>query len=200
MLLTLPPVGNKIVRSGKTCLAAAVVHGIIFAVLLRWLDISDGFQDGTTADQAAKVTIGLKAAPPAKVASPVASSKDYYTARCSASADDTKRLNHEYRRLSTELTSINKVGIDITQNARLPAQNAIYSIREQHMSNQNIQCPITKVIGSDGKDITNQSTVICFNNTARKGSVTIKDENLIEVQMSLFGKSFTADPKNCKLS
>ena len=48
MLLTLPPVGNKIVRSGKTCLAAAIVHGIIFALLLRWLKIREAFQGPVT--------------------------------------------------------------------------------------------------------------------------------------------------------
>ena len=44
MLLTLPPVGNKIVMSGKTCLAAAIVHGILFAILLPLLDVNEGFQ------------------------------------------------------------------------------------------------------------------------------------------------------------
>ena len=41
--MTRPPVGKKIFMSGKTCLVAAIVHGILFALILRWLKVSEGF-------------------------------------------------------------------------------------------------------------------------------------------------------------
>ena len=47
ILLTIPPVGNKVLMSGKTCFAAVVVHAILFAVILRWLNVSEGFQSNT---------------------------------------------------------------------------------------------------------------------------------------------------------
>jgi hypothetical protein len=47
ILLTIPPVGNKVLMSGKTCFAAVVVHAILFAVILRWLNVTEGFQFNT---------------------------------------------------------------------------------------------------------------------------------------------------------
>ena len=37
ILLTIPPVGKKIVNSGQTSLIAVVVHAVIFAVLLSYV-------------------------------------------------------------------------------------------------------------------------------------------------------------------
>ena len=37
ILLTLPPVGKKILMSGQTSLIAVVVHAVIFAILLRYI-------------------------------------------------------------------------------------------------------------------------------------------------------------------
>ena len=44
VLLTIPSVGKKFWMNGKTSLTAAIVHGILFAILLRWLDVDEGFQ------------------------------------------------------------------------------------------------------------------------------------------------------------
>lgn len=45
VLLTLPPVGPKILMSGKTSLIAVAVHAIVFYVLLSYLsDAYEGFK------------------------------------------------------------------------------------------------------------------------------------------------------------
>jgi len=44
ILLTLPPIGKKIFMSGKSNFVSACVHGIIFAILLHLLNITEGFR------------------------------------------------------------------------------------------------------------------------------------------------------------
>lgn len=50
VLLTLPPVGNKIFMSGKTSISAAAVHAVVFALLYAclkkcWKYTVEGFGD-----------------------------------------------------------------------------------------------------------------------------------------------------------
>ncbi len=47
VLLTLPPVGGKIFCSGKTSLAAVLVHAVVFYVVATYLlpGVFEGFED-----------------------------------------------------------------------------------------------------------------------------------------------------------
>lgn len=55
LLLTLPPVGKKWYRSGQTSVTAILVHAIVFAVLLKYIEYIpilnrlEGFQDTSIA-------------------------------------------------------------------------------------------------------------------------------------------------------
>ena len=53
VLITLPPVGNRVFMSGKTSVMAALVHTVVFVILIQGLKVSESFQrrvcpDGTT--------------------------------------------------------------------------------------------------------------------------------------------------------
>ena len=44
VLVTLPPVGRKMLMSGKTSLVAAAVHAVVFWLVLKYLSSCEGFQ------------------------------------------------------------------------------------------------------------------------------------------------------------
>ncbi len=59
ILLTIPPVGKKIWRSGETSIISALVHAIIFVGILYLLE-SNGFFEGFASKKKTKTS--LKAA------------------------------------------------------------------------------------------------------------------------------------------
>ena len=64
LLLTIPAVGKKVFMSGKTSIAAILVHAVLFYLLLTYhksipiLNMIEGFQGGQAPPQLTKVAIG----------------------------------------------------------------------------------------------------------------------------------------------
>ena len=62
ILLTIPPVGKKILMSGQTSIVAALVHAIIFGVILYLLESYGYMEDFATKKKKKVAKASLKAA------------------------------------------------------------------------------------------------------------------------------------------
>ena len=60
VLLTLPPVGNKVWMSGKMSVLSVCVHAVIFVLAMRFLNVNEGFQRRPPAAQRAAAAAALQ--------------------------------------------------------------------------------------------------------------------------------------------
>ena len=170
ILLTLPPAGKKIFMSGKTCLVAAIVHGILFALILRWLKVSEGFQPNQTRATAATNLSAAKAAVTAAEAdvasatnvlatrvAAVTAAQIYYDEVVAAEADGAA-AEAETARIAAEAAA-----------ARIAAGSAVP----------------TSVIGINNFTITNGTPVMCKSSFGTAtGTATIVSGGYVDVTKS----------------
>ena len=156
MLLTLPPVGNKIVRSGKTCLAAAIVHGIIFALLLRWLKIREAFQMVATKPGKASIPSVPNTLP---------------AAFCDASRGIREQLQKDLDSMIQVEKDINKA-IDEIERRKSPLNRENGRILNAY-NEKNNKCPLpTTLMDKNKKPISNGSMVTCSLNKKGASGIT----------------------------